>query len=255
MLKLKSPSIFAKKITSSAVVSIFFLMLSSTASAKAATLVFNTSDSQFAPGADNQGWWSNIQPNYNYNAGYGVGEWPGGQGFRNFFTFNLAALPQAETVVSATLRLFRYNSPSVGTYKLFDVSTPAAILNNNNGMNDSIYNDLASGNSYGTFNINQTITDSQGAFSFALNSTAISDINLAKGSFFSIGGSFQFQNNGYNGWYLFSNSDSYGIQSLVVETVPTPVHTPVPTPTLLPGLIGLGVSALRRRKQLEAVAP
>lgn len=30
--------------------------------------------------------------------------------------------------------------------------------------------------------------------------------------------------------------------------------TPVPTPAMLPGLIGLGVSALRRRKQLEAVA-
>jgi hypothetical protein len=73
-VKSQKISIFATKIAYPAVASIFFLILNSTASAKAATLIFNTSDSQFIPGSDNQGWWSNIQPNNSYNAGYGVGE-------------------------------------------------------------------------------------------------------------------------------------------------------------------------------------
>jgi hypothetical protein len=69
------------KIAFSAVASTYFLMLISTAPAKAATFTFNTSDSQITPGINNQGWWSNIGFNNNDDAGYGVGEWLSRQGW------------------------------------------------------------------------------------------------------------------------------------------------------------------------------
>lgn len=43
------------------------------------------------------------------------------------------------------------------------------------------------------------------------------------------------------GFTVTENNDDYFLQSLVVETIPTPA--------LLPGLIGMGAAALRRRRQ------
>lgn len=151
-------------------------------------LIFNTSDSEFTPGFKNQGWWSPA-PNQNFaeNDNYGVGR---GASFihRNFFTFDLSFL--SGTVVAATLEVRRgvYASPnSEETLGLFDVSTPAAILNNNTGTNDAIFDDLGTGQSYGIYIVSSS-GNPDDLLRFPLNAAAVADINNARGGFFSIGG-------------------------------------------------------------------
>jgi hypothetical protein len=55
-------------------------------SAGAASITFNTSDSQFDAGVDNQGWWSATRSASDSNANYAVGDDVNGDVLRNFFT-------------------------------------------------------------------------------------------------------------------------------------------------------------------------
>src|SRR5207237_10541896 len=60
-----------------------------------AMLFFNTSDSQFTPGVDNQGWWSATFSNSDTNANYATGEQVFVQSsaiVNDFFTFDLSSL-------------------------------------------------------------------------------------------------------------------------------------------------------------------
>ncbi len=94
---------------------------------------------------------------------YGVGEsfftsnnLPTGDVVRNFFTFRLPRLKPGEKVISGRLRLTRFNSSrgnQVETFGLFDVSTPASVLDNifGFGVNPSIYEDLGTGRMRWTF--------------------------------------------------------------------------------------------------------
>jgi hypothetical protein len=61
-----------------------------------------------------------------------------------------------------------------------------------------------------------------------------------------------------NASYFFSIDDQYvngGIRNTRFVVQGNPVTAAVPTPALLPGLIGLGVAALRRRKAEKVVVP
>lgn len=217
---------------------------------RADTLTFNTSDSQFTPGVDNQGWWSPTQMNNDLNDNYFTGQNPSHL-LRNFFTFDLSSLAPG-TAVSATLEVVRYeyNSPDASeTLGLFDVSTPAATLNNNVGTSATIYNDLGTGVSYGTFVVNSYTASNTETLTFSLNAAAIADINAAAGGFFSIGGFLQNLSHPQEFENIFFLSDGSGIQRLIVETN-APAAVPEPTTMLLlsTGLIGIGASVRRRMK-------
>jgi RTX calcium-binding nonapeptide repeat (4 copies) len=175
--------------------------------------LFNTSDSQFDAGVDNQGWWSpdnkNNDINDNYIAGRSVGAF-----YRDFFTFDLSSLKSR--VYRATLKLRRYRdlgSPTE-TWVLFDVSTGARKLNNNHGMNASIYRDLGTGSRYGTFHPSTEGRNDSEVRSFALNENAVARINAARGRFFSIGGNVT---SAEDGGTLFAFSTGHGIQRLVLR--------------------------------------
>lgn len=200
-------------IATTGAVLIAFAMVSN---AQATTFTFNTSDSQFDPGIDNQGWWSNTYESSDGNDNYFVGT-EYFSTFRDFFTFDLSSL--SENITSGRLELQRYDSNSgnpTETLGLFDVSTDAATLNNNTGNNLAIYNDLGSGVNYGTFEVS-TAGNGDEILSFTLNSAAIANMNAARGGFFSIGGSILTEGN------LFGFSGGDGTQQLVVDTAATPV--------------------------------
>lgn len=149
-------------------------------------LVFSTSFSPFDTGVSNQGWWSPDVSNSDTNDNYIVGNLSGSL-YNNFFTFDLANLIR-DSVIAATLRInyVGFNDiPAPVTYSLFDVSTDAATLNNNNGSSVAIFNDLGSGSLYAATPVNSAPT---APFLVSLNANAIADINSAAGGFFSIGG-------------------------------------------------------------------
>jgi hypothetical protein len=194
------------------------LVLGGPSPASAATQTFDTSQSAFNAGIDNQGWWSDtLSPAGGGN--YFVGDLGGAH--NNFFTFNLAAL--SGTVVSARLEVVRYTSGSgaTETLGLFDVSTDAATLNTQTASPDpAIFGDLGSGRSYGTYTLS-TVGDPNEIIALPLNSAAVADINASRGGFFSIGGTL-FSVSQFSNRFLFGDSSSAGTQRLVVETISVP---------------------------------
>ncbi|MDC0937224.1 hypothetical protein OAS39_13145 [Pirellulales bacterium] len=200
------------------------------------TAIFNTSDSRFDAGVDNQGWWSDTRNANNSSDNYALGSTG-----RNFFTFDLGSL--AGTVASATLELRRYSytGNATETIEFFDVSTDAATLNNNTGTSVAIYDDLGTGTSYGQFEVSN-IGSSFELLHFHLNAAAVADINGASGGFFSIGGSLT-TNDGDD--FVFGQSNGDGIQRLVVEVVPEPRSV-----TLATSLV-LGLLVCHRRTKLH----
>jgi len=219
----------------------------------ASTITFSTSDSQFSPGSDNQGWWSGTLPaSGTANDNYAVGQL-GGALLRDFFTFDLSSLNLAgQKVTGATLELTRFTyvgTDASETIEFFDVSTSAATLNNNFGTNAAIFNDLGTGTSYGSFVVPSYSPSTTLTVTFGLNGGALANITSAAGGFFSIGGSLQtIGAGGDQGLFGFSASTfGAGTQQLRIETVPT---VPEPTSMLLlgSGIVTLAVGRYRRRR-------
>lgn len=205
----------------------------------------------FTLNAIDQGWWSDgatsFSNNNNYIVGNNVVTNRGTNSYRNYFIFDLSTLPAGEVVTSAILQLDRANSfgDPLQTYGLFDVSTPIATLRNKvNNPNSSIYNDLGTGTSYGSFVVNRN--DPASPIDFVLNGAGVAAINGNAGGVFTLGGSLLNSSPGQQ--YLFGLSQG-SVQRLYLETK---AATAVPTPALLPGLIGMGVAAWRKRKSLAS---
>jgi hypothetical protein len=221
--------------------------------AGASTITFNTFDSQFDPGIDNHGWWSNTSPAVDSNTNYTVGRNSTFSDHRNFFTFDLSALSLVgQTVISATLLLDPFNYESGGlseTIGFFDVSTNAATLNNNTGVNAGIFADLGSGTSYGSFVVPAYApgTSPGGVpLAFFLDAAALADIASSAGGFFSIGGALLTMGDSPDAFgqeRLFSNSSSShapnSVQSLVIETAPAEIPEPASLFLLGAGIAGL----------------
>ena len=158
--------------------------------------------------------------------------------------------------MSARLELVSYSylsSASSETYGLFDVHTDAVTLNYNEGTNPTIFADLGSGVSYGTFlverpppwiptpTIANSSTDSN-VLTFQLNADAIANINATAGGFFSIGGTLltlDGTTNYFGDEGLFGFSYGTGPQLLILEVIPEPA-------TLL--LLALGAVLLRTKR-------
>lgn len=167
------------------------------AQANATLLSFTTNQSQFTPGVSNQGYWANrdlpcctvMDSNDNYFTGEAdFGLTTGFAELRSFFTFDLRSLTAPVAGASLTVYSGVFGTDSfTEVLELFDVSTEAAILNFNDRVNDAIFEDLGSGNSYGRFRLFRA-TDSMVDISLELNDAALADINAAAGGFFSIGG-------------------------------------------------------------------
>jgi hypothetical protein len=219
----------------------------------AGVFIFNTSDSQFTPGVDNQGWWSDTHSNFDTNDNYFNGQGSVLAQMRSFFTFDLSSL--SGTVVSATLELTRYEYASFDpteTIEFFDVSIPAAALNNNIGTSTAIYNDLGSGTSYGSFIVPAYPFSDTETLSFALSAAAAADINASSPGFFSIGGSLT-SDGSQTAEGLFAGSHDFGIQRLIVVTADAPGAAAVPEASSLiawsmVGLVSGGGCWWRRRR-------
>jgi hypothetical protein len=118
------------------------------------------------------------------------------------------------------LQVTRFNSggPPPGgplTYSLFDVSTPAATLNANDGTNLAIWGDLGTGTTFGRYTVHPgEFTE---VLSFPLNSAGIAAANAARGGFFSVGGSVA-----EDGFFIFGAGGAAGTQQLVLTCVAAP---------------------------------
>ena len=208
----------------------------------------STAQSQFNSGFDNQGFWAADGTGQVSNVGsadtYGVGQ-TGSSVIRNFFTFDLASLTASQNIIGAELSIRRYTqsgqNESTETIEFFDVSTSAAVLNNKIGTSTTIFDDLGTGTSYGTFDVPGARPSVQFDV-YTLNSAAIADLNNAKGGFFSLGGSL-ISNDGADTIYPI------GSANLVPATLNIE-FTSVPEPSTFPlASMALAIGACARRRK------
>jgi hypothetical protein len=197
--------------------------------ASSGVVAFNTSQSRFRPGLDNQGtvFGDAQDPDTGYwngklNAAYVVGfEWAASYELRNHFTFDLSSLTPG-SATGAVLVLRNGNDWSYGPgglYRIREVLTGAEALNLRTARPGSVYADLGTGPVYGAKRIVEA-TATGPVVRIRLNDTGVAAINAAAGGFFSVGGRLtnldvdpQEGNS-----FLWLSSSSYGVQRLVVTT-------------------------------------
>jgi hypothetical protein len=192
-------------------------------------VAFDTSQSRFRPGLDNQGtafgdaqdpdvgWW-----NGPLSAAYPVGfAWEAPFELRNYFTFDLASLA-AGSATGAVVVLRNGNdwqSGPGGLYRLREVLTEADALNLRTARPQSVYTDLGTGPVYGAKRIIKA-TATGPVVRIRLNEAGVAAINEAAGGFFSVGGRLtsltEDEQRGYS--ILWLSSSSYGVQRLKVTT-------------------------------------
>lgn len=216
---------------------------------EASVVTVSTSLNPIQAGTDNQGWWSNTTTNNNpTNDNYIAGN--PNDNFRSFFSFDLSGI--SGTVTSAQFDVRRYLQSGTVILGLWDVSTAASTLisTRSNISSPSIFADLGSGTSYGSFTV--TTGASADILTFTLNAAALADINAEVGiGYFSIGAALQGPGT------IFSNSsDEPGnsggarnsIQNLVLTVEPAGA-VPEPGSFALAGLALLSAGVARRQNR------
>jgi hypothetical protein len=188
---------------------------------------FDTSQSRFRPGLDNQGtvWGNSIEPPNGYwegagAAAYAVGfEWEAPYELRNHFTFDLSSLP-AGSATGAVLVLRNGNDWSYGPgglLRLREVVTRTRALNLHLAPPKRVFNDLGTGPVYGAKRIVES-TATGPVVRIPLNATGVAAVNAAAGGFFSVGGRLTNPNVEFFSILWRSTSSSQGVQRLLVTT-------------------------------------
>jgi hypothetical protein len=109
----------------------------------------------FAFDALNRGWWlENGSHSASNNNTYTGQDGDGTQRFNSFFSYDLSGLTGAQVrTAKLRLELEAYFGPDASeAVSLFDVSTPANVLEASGSERPDIFQDLQSGNSYATVN-------------------------------------------------------------------------------------------------------
>jgi hypothetical protein len=169
------------------------------------TYTLSTASNEITSGTRNQGFWCTNFGSSDTNDDYFTGN---ANGFycNDYFSFSLAGYANPCTVESAVLNIPAFSGSDTGTKTLglFDVSTdPLTLAAKHNNPNSTIYNDLGTGTTYGSYSVDTGFT---GTFHLALNPTGLAALQQAKvthQSYFSLGGSITDQ---LAGDFLFSGS-------------------------------------------------
>ncbi|NOS99998.1 MAG: right-handed parallel beta-helix repeat-containing protein [Phycisphaerales bacterium] len=164
----------------------------------------------------NRGWWSSTGLHTASNNNTLTGDFSTGLRYSSYFTFDVSDVQSVVGNPTLRLELERYSSPhATETFAVRDVSTKAAPLEAD-GPNTAIYQDLDTGDVYGTVTVKST--DIGSVLVIPLNAAAREDVESAD-DYFSVG--LQLTSGDVTGtseWVRFSAAGEYRIHELVVVT-------------------------------------
>jgi hypothetical protein len=195
------------------------------------------------------------QHNFPFDTNYLVGNIPSVNTYRNYFFFDLAAIPANHDVTSAVLfleqPLLGYLSPDASeTYELFNVTTPPAdfqaLYNPGDPTGLAIYADLGDGTSLGSAAV--TVDDEESLVEVVLNAAALQLINQAGGGTFIVGGVLATLEHGIDvDERIFGFTGDNHVHFLRVETIEIPEPSGIVIGGAGAALVGLW--SLRRRSR------
>ena len=176
--------------------------------------------------ATDSGWYDDDGSHTQSNENYIVG-WRGAE-YRNFFVFDLTAIPIGDTVVSVTLRLFNpalnlptilangYSSPDpFETYEVVEVITPVPLLILGGAALTTTYQDLADGAVFGSRAV--SAADNGTNVDIALNAAGVAAIDAGVG-LFALGGHITTLTSGFDNEFAFGSTSANSLRQLVIET-------------------------------------
>ncbi|MBW2455489.1 MAG: hypothetical protein JRI68_13300, partial [Deltaproteobacteria bacterium] len=174
------------------------------------------SPSQIVLAAVERGWWRDDGDHTSTNDNTFTGYF-NGSGFthNSYFIFDLSGV--SGTVVGAELWLEveDYNSADPNEQlSVWDVSTPAATLEASGSGQVQIFNDLMSGNQYGSSTF--VVADEATVKTMGLNAQAVIDLNAALGTDFSVGLHNDTVTGTASQWIRFSSQTEPRIHYLVL---------------------------------------
>jgi len=134
-----------------------------------------------------RGWWDETGYHTSFSIATVVGYYSSTQYMYNsYFVFDLSGITGDKTGARLRLELQLYTSGDLSeTFSVYDVSTDAATLKADDTGQTAIFNDLQTGEVYGTFEV--TAGDVGTIIEIPLSAEALSDINTAAGGFFAVG--------------------------------------------------------------------
>jgi hypothetical protein len=166
---------------------------------------------------------------------------------RNYFVFDLTGVTDNVTTAQLVVNspFGSYISPDLTeTWTIFDYTSAIAILQNQNSSSVGAYNDLGSGNAYGSAIVSEASEGIPNGPTFPvvidLNATAIADINAARGGNFALGGALT-TINGPDSQLFFAFSSNDEPAQLILNPIPEP------GPVLLLSVLSALPLARRRR--------
>jgi hypothetical protein len=199
--------------------------------------------------AIDRGWWDGNGAHDSSNKNTFTGR-TSGILHNSYFVFDLTNLSGQATAGTLRLELENYyGNESSETFSVHDVSTPISDLSASGSFQHSIYEDLRSGNTYGSMTV--TATDVGSVITISLNAIALSDITSALGGKFAIGITVPAIAAGGGGsrGIRFSEDEEQRVHQLVLETAAV---EEVPEPSTITmfalGAIGLTFARFRRRR-------
>ena len=204
-------------------------------------LLASSASNAIVVNAFDQGWYDNAGRHFSSNINYSAGSYTNTLAFEewhNFFAFDLSGI--SGNVTSAVFRLHILDTDNGahtstnGIFSLYDVNTSLSALLADSSSDIQIFNDLGSGNSYGSKAL--STLDAYTFRDIVFNSEGLAAINNT------LGGTFAFGGNVDNLFRIGGGTPFFPptLTLTVDETVPMPA--PISLALLVIGLAGIGVS-------------